>query len=138
MPDPFAAIPAPTAKPVPAPARLLGDDTATPPDGCPGSDDPATEVDPQLCTFNTAGQIWVLSPGYYPGGLQVQKGTVYLQPGIYFIGGGGFKVLSGGGNQAFVYSVPAGYSTTTPPFTASSGTRPATRTPCPARRRAAA
>ena len=39
---------------------------------------------------------WILSPGLYPGGIEVSKDrTVYLLPGIYWLGGGGLDI--GGG-----------------------------------------
>ena len=64
------------------------------PSGCPGSDDAATQAEPALCLLGSGGAAdldWVLSPGLYPGGLEVRSGTVYLVPGIYWIGGGGFR-----------------------------------------------
>ena len=40
---------------------------------------------------------WILYPGLYPGGLAVSKDrTVYLMPGIYWIGGGGLDIGGGG------------------------------------------
>ena len=40
---------------------------------------------------------WILYPGLYPGGLEVTQGrTVYLMPGIYWIGGGGLDIGGGG------------------------------------------
>ena len=113
MPDPFAGVPEPTDTTLPAAATLLGSPSTQPPSGCPGSANPASAAAPATCTFNTAGQTWVLSPGYYPGGIQVQKGTIYLLPGIYYIGGGGFNITATGSNSAAVFSVPADYTTTT-------------------------
>ena len=40
---------------------------------------------------------WILYPGLYPGGLEVSPDrTVYLMPGIYWIGGGGIDIGGGG------------------------------------------
>lgn len=46
---------------------------------------------PASCTINKANtyRMW---PGYYPGGLQLNAGTFYMEPGIYYIGGGGLNV----------------------------------------------
>jgi hypothetical protein len=73
------------------------------PKGCPGAAQPATSSDPDRCSFNTADVTWRIFPGFYPGGIEVKKGTVYMEPGIYYIGGGGFKV-----NGGTVWSVDAG------------------------------
>lgn len=46
--------------------------------------------------------MWILSPGLYPGGLEMKGGvTAYLLPGIYWIGGGGWQTS----NDASVISV---------------------------------
>jgi hypothetical protein len=45
-------------------------------------------------------------PGYYPGGLQFNAGTFYMEPGIYVIGGGGMTV-----NGATLMSTDAGGTT---------------------------
>jgi len=38
-------------------------------------------------------RVWVLYPGLYPGGLDIRGGvSVYLTPGIYWIGGGGIRM----------------------------------------------
>jgi hypothetical protein len=65
-----------------------------------------SEATPQLCTLGQggtqAGREWILSPGLYPGGLELKGGvTAYLLPGIYWIGGGGFQAT----NNASVISV---------------------------------
>jgi len=42
-----------------------------------------------------ANRKWILSPGLYPAGLDLKGGvTAYLMPGIYWIGGGGFKAAN--------------------------------------------
>jgi hypothetical protein len=54
-----------------------------------------------VCALSPTGtyrnKAWVLFPGLYPGGLDVDQGTTaYLMPGIYWIGGGGLSVQTGG------------------------------------------
>lgn len=47
------------------------------------------------------GGSYVLSPGRYQGGITLSgDGTVYMEPGVYLIEGGGFKVSSNGVVQA--------------------------------------
>jgi hypothetical protein len=68
-----------------------------PPTGCPRHNPVATDAAPgNGCVFNTADMVWRIFPGNYPGGITVQKGTVYMDPGIYWIGGGGVTVRGGG------------------------------------------
>ncbi len=71
------------------------------PDGCPGaSKKPPTWEKPQLCAFQNAkyeGTTWQLSPGLYPGGLDINDATFHLLPGIYDIAGGG---LAAGGDAS--------------------------------------
>jgi hypothetical protein len=57
--------------------------------------------------------VWTLYPGLYPGGLEFKSGTFYLEPGIYWLGGGGIRMNSTGAN---LISVPSGGTTrcTTP------------------------
>jgi hypothetical protein len=103
LPDPLLDLPAPAEPPLAAPMKevVAGAVVNTPanvPDYCPGatgSKAPA-EATPQLCTLGVgsgqAGRQWILSPGLYPGGLNIKNGvTAYLLPGIYWIGGGGFQ-----------------------------------------------
>ena len=117
IPDPFLGM-IPYEPPIPtngagtivyptAPLRV-GGPAASIPNGCPGSASPASHASPALCRFNTNGTIWRLYPGYYPGGLQFQRGLFYLEPGIYYLGGGGLD-LNGGG--ASLRSVAAGGTT---------------------------
>jgi hypothetical protein len=67
------------------------------PDGCPGSAAPATHDAPATCHFpgSYSGSTWRIYPGYYPGGINLEAGTFYLEPGIYWIGGGGFRLAGG-------------------------------------------
>jgi hypothetical protein len=70
--------------------------TTTPPAGCPGSATPATAATPALCVFggSFAGQTWRMFPGYYPGGVDIGAGTFLMEPGVYFVGDGGFRVAN--------------------------------------------
>jgi hypothetical protein len=77
--------------------------TGTPPSipaNCPGGSPAPSEGSPQKCKIPPGGGpsnvSWILYPGLYPGGIEVSKDrTVYLMPGIYWIGGGGLDI--GGG-----------------------------------------
>jgi len=80
------------------------------PVGCP-SNAPVTDAAPGTgCVFNTANKVWRIFPGNYPGGITVQKGTVYMDPGIYWIGGGGVQVRGPGStpNTAVLVSKTTG------------------------------
>ena len=70
----------------------------------------STELLPLTCQFTSAyaGTTWRLYPGYYPGGLHLQGGTFYFEPGIYWIGGGGVRV---NGNWTTSISVATGGTT---------------------------
>jgi hypothetical protein len=59
------------------------------------------------CQFNSSfkNHTYRMYPGYYPGGLVLQGGTFYMEPGIYYIGGGG---LSMSGNGSVLTSVNTG------------------------------
>jgi hypothetical protein len=105
LPDPLADLPEP-AKPAPAAGmqEMVGT-TLVPlpaniPDDCPGSTtSPPDELAPMLCTLGQGGaqanRKWILSPGLYPGGLNLKGNvTAYLLPGIYWIGGGGFQAAN--------------------------------------------
>lgn len=105
VPDPLAGLPAPVM-PVLAPAPVNVDNPTTPPPGnCP-----STLATPATCQFSAsyAGTRWRLYPGTYPGGLKLLAGTFYLEPGIYYLAGGG---LSAGGNGVTVASVETGTTT---------------------------
>lgn len=98
LPDPLRDLPAP-AKPALAAAMVYAG-TGTPPtipNNCPGGTPAPNEASPALCkipaTGGPANHAWILYPGLYPGGIEVDKErTVYLMPGIYWIGGGGLTV----------------------------------------------
>ncbi len=69
------------------------------PDGCPGSINPATDAAPATCAFSSgqvAGRSYRLFPGDYPGGISTSKATLYLDPGIYWLGGSGLQIQSDG------------------------------------------
>lgn len=72
------------------------------PGNCPvaGSDLATFKANPQTCQFQGGGvnnTKYRLYPGYYPGGIVVNSETVtlYLEPGIYWIGGGGISMTKG-------------------------------------------
>lgn len=103
LPDPLADLDAPTKPALAAPMKEMVDTTLvdTPsdiPQHCPGAPAPDApdELAPVTCTLGQGGsqanRRWILSPGLYPGGLNLKGGvTAYLLPGIYWIGGGGFQ-----------------------------------------------
>lgn len=98
IPDPLRGLPAPPVPPMPADIEQVTTTSKKVPDGCPGSGPKeATADEPATCRFGGSydGTIWRLFPGYYPGGLDFGKGTFYLEPGIYYIGGGGFRAAGG-------------------------------------------
>ncbi len=69
------------------------------PANCPGGSAPATDAAPALCTFSKPtmnSKTYRIFPGYYPGGIETTRATVYMDPGIYWIGGGGVNVKSTG------------------------------------------
>jgi Flp pilus assembly protein TadG len=76
--DPLAGVAAP-----PVPVAYTPTPSATPAAGvglCPAS------AGPHGCT--------ILTPGLYVGGLSLKNTTVLMQPGIYYMQGGGFGCLS--------------------------------------------
>ncbi|HLA17260.1 MAG TPA: pilus assembly protein TadG-related protein [Candidatus Limnocylindrales bacterium] len=84
------------------------------PDGCPGSANPATDAAPATCAFSSgqvAGKAYRLFPGDYPGGISTSKATLYLDPGIYWLGGGGLHIQSDG---QVVSKAPGDNAGTTP------------------------
>ena len=104
LPDPLRNLSAP-AKPALAPPMVFADPTVLPPPeppkNCPGGTPAPSEGSPTKCKIPATGGPanigWILYPGLYPGGLEVSAGrTVYLMPGIYWIGGGGFDIGGGG------------------------------------------
>jgi hypothetical protein len=102
LPDPLRNLPAPTKPPIAAAPVWKGSGAALAvPKNCPGGSQPPTELVPRTCKLAASGAykdtLWLLSPGLYPGGIDVSNGTVaYLLPGIYWIGGGGLSESTGG------------------------------------------
>jgi Flp pilus assembly protein TadG len=104
LPDPLRNLSAPAKPPLAAPMVYAGTTSPAPaiPKFCPGASAPQVpnEASPSLCKIPASGgsanDPWILYPGLYPGGIAVsQDRTVYLMPGIYWIGGGGLDI--GGG-----------------------------------------
>ncbi len=104
LPDPLRNLPDPVKPALAAPMVYAGTASPAPPTpaNCPGSvTDPPSEAVAALCKIPAGGGSanvpWILYPGLYPGGLQVDKGrTAYLMPGIYWIGGRGVDIGGGG------------------------------------------
>jgi hypothetical protein len=94
--DPLRNLPSPPKPGYPADTIPL--DGGPIPDGCPGSGPKeATEAAPAVCSFskNTMnGKHYRIFPGFYPGGIEVARSTVFMDPGVYWIGGGGISVKS--------------------------------------------
>jgi hypothetical protein len=109
IPDPLEALP---DVPMPAlpqpPLELVGSKKI--PNACPGSAAPATLSAPAVCKFASSydGTTWRIYPGLYPGGIDIQGGNFYFEPGIYWIGGGGVSV---NGVGSLIESVDAGTTT---------------------------
>jgi hypothetical protein len=108
-PQLFPAIGGPALQPTPATPTVTGGITSGTPrnkwtvgDTCPGQGvQQATIAVPKQCKIqstNTAVAAVNLKPGTYPGGLLLTQApgdaqlSVYMEPGIYYIGGGGFEV----------------------------------------------
>jgi Flp pilus assembly protein TadG len=105
LPDPLRNLAAPTKPALATDMLFVGPGTppSEPPRHCPGRTGPQApnETNPSMCelapTGSYAGMSWVLYPGLYPGGLKVDADTTaYLMPGIYWIGGGGIDIDTGG------------------------------------------
>ena len=106
--DPLKDLEPPARPALAQPPKQISGETEDIPDGCPGAPKkPSSWESPQLCRFANAkyeDTTWVLYPGLYPGGLDLNDATFHLMPGIYYIAGGG---LSAGG-EATVLTVDAG------------------------------
>jgi hypothetical protein len=103
IPDPLRLLPAPALPALArAPVEIVGSKQI--PNGCPGSSNPATYALPYVCQFssNYKNTTWRLYPGLYPGGIKLQGGTFYLEPGIYYLAGGGLDIT---GNATDTWSV---------------------------------
>jgi len=117
--DPLAGLAGPkigTASVPNPPAAMIVDGahapTNKPPAGCPGSTTPATQASPSGCavSFNRVKTVRIF-PGVYWGGLKLKETsddlTVYMEPGIYYMAGGGFEVAG----ELVLRSVTAGGTT---------------------------
>lgn len=103
-PQLFPNIGGPGVPPAPLPPVITGTGSLTIPDGCPGASgggrSPSTAANPKGCKFqyNQSKEVRIY-PGVYWGGLEIREtgsGTdlrVYMEPGIYYIAGGGFLVV---------------------------------------------
>jgi hypothetical protein len=106
-PQLFPAIGGPAVQPTPATPALVGGVSSGPRnkwtigDACPGQSAAADLANPATCKIqsaNSAISAVHLKPGTYPGGLWLTQApgdaqlSVYLEPGIYYIAGGGFEV----------------------------------------------
>ena len=109
LPDPLRNLD-PPAMPGLAPALQFvgpGTEPSDQPRHCPGRDDgfAPDPSNPSTCVLGSpsatySGLSWILFPGLYPGGIEVNADTTaYLMPGIYWIGGGGVDV---GGNGSII------------------------------------
>ena len=97
--DPLRNLPPPPQPGAPAAVQPLGASPGPIPAGCPGSATPATDAAPATCAFSArplAGKSYRLFPGNYPGGISTSKATLYLDPGIYWLGGSGLHIQSNG------------------------------------------
>ena len=114
--DPLATLPAPPVQPYPA--DIVGTRSGGvvgAPNGCPGNNPKPSSADyPRGCSLTVVGNqdtTYLLSPGTYYGGLQIQGTTaaayvtVLFKPGIYYMAGGGFS--TGGNGQYHLRSVEA-------------------------------
>jgi Putative Flp pilus-assembly TadE/G-like len=69
------------------------------PANCPGGSTPATDAAPGTCAFSKgamAGKSYRIFPGNYPGGISTSKSTLYMDPGVYWIGGSGIQIQTDG------------------------------------------
>jgi len=105
LPDPLRNLDAPAMPALAQDMEFVGPGTepSQKPKHCPGrtgGDAPNVSA-PSQCVLGSpnsySDMAWILYPGLYPGGLEVNAGTTaYLMPGIYWIGGGGVDVGGGG------------------------------------------
>lgn len=124
VPDPLANLPAPAVQPLAAAPTSLDVPANSPPSNCPSA-----LASPATCLFSASfkNTHWRLHPGTYPGGLQLNAGTFYLEPGIYYFAGGGFQA---GGNGVEVDSVATGTTTVGGGVLLYNTSDPAAGTPC--------
>jgi hypothetical protein len=97
--DPLRNLPPPPKPGLPAPVQPISAPSDPIPSGCPGGSSPATEAAPAACAFTSPSmnnKVYRIFPGLYPGGIAVTRATVYMEPGVYWIGGGGIDIRSNG------------------------------------------
>jgi len=109
--DPLQNLQPPPKPALPAAVQPLGSPAGPIPVGCPGSATPATDANPVLCSFSKptmGGKAYRIFPGYYPGGLETTRATVYMDPGLYWIGGSGVNIKSTGSDHGQLVSKASG------------------------------
>lgn len=97
--DPLRNLPPPPQPGAPLPVQPLDATPGPVPAGCPGGSSAATNAAPATCAFSAggmAGKSYRIFPGNYPGGISTSKATLYMSPGIYWIGGGGIQIQTNG------------------------------------------
>jgi hypothetical protein len=98
--DPLRNLGEPPEPALPASVQPLDITPGSIPKGCPGSPDgSATNEAPDTCDFSSGaveGMSYRLFPGNYPGGIATSKAILYLDPGIYWLGGSGLQIQSRG------------------------------------------
>ena len=109
--DPLRNLAVPTRPGLPAAVQPIDAVPGPIPDACPGGASPASDAVPAVCSFSMptmAGKTYRIFPGDYPGGIEVTRATVYMAPGIYWIGGGGIEIRSTGGDHGALITKAAG------------------------------
>ena len=97
--DPLRSLPPPPQPGTPLDVVPLDVAPGPIPDNCPGGSDPATDANPRTCSFSAGGMdgmTYRIFPGNYPGGISTSKSTLYMEPGIYWIGGSGIQIQTDG------------------------------------------
>lgn len=103
--DPLTGLKAPaiggsTVPSPPAPTQVVMGTGNLNASHCPGSSTPATAAAPSACDLSFNRDMVIrIHPGVYYGGLRIRETsrqlTVYMEPGIYVMAGGGFEVSGG-------------------------------------------
>lgn len=104
LPDPLRYLPAPPQPSLPTQTMGRVGHTKAIPDYCPGATGSKAPSLTQSGPCDVGGNgnayrglAWILYPGLYPHGIEVDNDAIaYLMPGIYWIGGGGLQVSNGG------------------------------------------
>ncbi len=116
--DPLRDLAVPDKPGMPAAVQPIDAIPGPIPNGCPGGSSPATDGAPAVCSFSKptmGGKTYRIFPGNYPGGLEVTRATVYMEPGLYWIGGGGIEIRSTGGDHGALITKASGDNTGTDP-----------------------